>query len=57
MRTYEESLKTYWDNYSILETAKKEERIEIAKRLKKKGVDIEVIAETTELTKEEIEKL
>jgi predicted transposase/invertase (TIGR01784 family) len=57
MRTYEESLKTYWDNYSILETAKKEERIEIAKRLKKKGVDMEVIAETTELTKEEIEKL
>ncbi len=24
MRTYENSLKTYWDNYSVLETAKKE---------------------------------
>ncbi len=51
----------YWDNYSVLETArnegKQEGRMEIAKRLKKKGVDIEVIAETTELTKEEIEKL
>jgi predicted transposase/invertase (TIGR01784 family) len=61
MKTYEESLKTYWDNYSVLETArnegKRERDIEIARRLKKKGVDIEVIAETTELTKEEIEKL
>jgi len=61
MKTYEESLKTYWDNYSILETArnegKKERDIEIARRLKKKGIDIDVIAETTELTKEEIEKL
>lgn len=57
MKTYEESLNTYWDNYSILETAKKERDIEIARRLKKKGVDIDVIAETTELTKEEIENL
>jgi predicted transposase/invertase (TIGR01784 family) len=63
MKTYEEMrikhlcLKSYWDNYSILETAKKEKEIEIARRLKKKGVDIEVIAEVTDLTKEEIEKL
>jgi predicted transposase/invertase (TIGR01784 family) len=61
MRTYEESLKTYRDNYSVLETAKKEgkqeERFEIARRLKQKGVAIEIIAETTELTKEQIEKL
>jgi predicted transposase/invertase (TIGR01784 family) len=57
MKTYKESLKTYWDNYSILETAKKEKEIEIARRLKKIGVDIEVIAEATDLTREEIEKL
>jgi predicted transposase/invertase (TIGR01784 family) len=67
MRTYEEMrikhlcLKTYWDNYSVLETAKKEgasERdIEIAKLLKKEGDPIEKIARITGLTKEEIEKL
>jgi predicted transposase/invertase (TIGR01784 family) len=65
MRTYEESLKVYRDNYSVIETAKIEgrqegrqaERIELAGRLKQKGVDIEIIAETTGLTKEQIEKL
>ncbi len=69
MRTYEESLKIYRDNYSVLETARKEghkegvdegkqeERFEIARRLKKKGVAIEIIVETTELTKEQIEQL
>lgn len=57
MKIYEESLKTYWDNYSILETAKKEKEIEIARRLKKIGVDIEFIAEATDLTREEIENL
>jgi hypothetical protein len=35
MKTYEERLKTYWDNYSIIETAKKQRDIEIAKELKK----------------------
>jgi predicted transposase/invertase (TIGR01784 family) len=61
MRTYEESLKTYRDNYSVLETAKKEgrqeERIEIAKELKKLGVSIELIKKSTGLAKEQIEKL
>ena len=61
MRTYEESLKVYRDYYSIIETAKnegrQEERIELAKRLKYRGMDIEIIAETTGLTKEQIEKL
>lgn len=57
MKTYEESLKTYWDNYSILESARKEERREIARELKKNGVDIDLIAKSTRLTKEEIEKL
>ncbi|MEO1652887.1 MAG: PD-(D/E)XK nuclease family transposase [Bacteroidota bacterium] len=57
METYEESLKTYWDNYSILETAKKEGTVLVAKRLKEKGVAIKIIIETTGLSKEEIEKL
>lgn len=57
MRKYEESLNVYRDNYSILETAKNEERMDIAKRLKQKGVDIKIITKTTELTKEQIEKL
>jgi len=61
MRTYEESLKAYRDNYSVLETAKKEGIDEgiltVAKRLKQKGLDIEIIIETTGLSKEQIEKL
>jgi predicted transposase/invertase (TIGR01784 family) len=61
MRTYEESLKVYRDNYSVIETAKnegrQEERVELARRLRQRGVDIEIIAETTGLTKEQIEKL
>ena len=57
MKAYEESLKTYRDNYSIIETAKKEGKIEVAKRLKQKGIDVQTIVDTTGLTKEEIEKL
>jgi predicted transposase/invertase (TIGR01784 family) len=65
MRTYEESLKTYWDNYSVLETARnegkhegrQEERIEIAREMKNGNEPIEKIIKYTGLTKEEIEKL
>jgi predicted transposase/invertase (TIGR01784 family) len=57
MKAYEESLKVYRDNYSVIETAKNDTRIEIAKRLKNKGIDFETIAETTGLSKEQIEKL
>ncbi len=61
MKAYEESLKVYRDNYSVIKTAKnegrQEGRIEIAKRLRKKGIDVEIIAETTGLTKEQVEKL
>jgi predicted transposase/invertase (TIGR01784 family) len=61
MRTYEESLKTYRDNYSILETAKKEgrqeERMEIAREMKKEGLSIEQVARITGLSIEQIEKL
>ena len=34
-----------------------EEKIEVAKKLIKKGTDVDTIAEITELPKEEIEKL
>ena len=65
MRTYDESLKTYWDNYSVLQTAKhegreqgrEEERIEFARRLKQKGVDLSIIVETSGLTEEQIKNL
>ncbi len=85
MRTYDESLKVYWDNYSVIETAKHEGReegreqgleegreqgreegiemgasqksLEIAKRLKQKGVAVEVITETTGLSRETVEAL
>ena len=36
---------------------RKEEKIEIAKEMLKKGLDIEMICDITKLTKEEIEKL
>lgn len=61
MKTYEESLKTYWDNYSVLETARKEgkqeERIEIAREMKKDNEPLEKIIKYTGLTREQIEKL
>ncbi len=57
MKAYEESLKIYRDNYSIIETAKKERDIEIAKAMKKYGDPIEKISAITGLTKEQIEKL
>lgn len=61
MKAYEESLKTYRDNYSVIETAKKEGKhegkIEVAKRLKQRGIDIQTIVETTGLAIEEIAKL
>jgi predicted transposase/invertase (TIGR01784 family) len=57
MKAYEESLKIYRDNYSIIETAKKEGKLEVAKAMKKYGDPVEKISTVTGLTKEEIEKL
>lgn len=65
MKTYEESLKVYRDNYSILETARKEgieigvtrRELQIAREMKKEGDAIEKISRITGLTKEQIEKL
>ena len=65
MRSYQESLKAYRDNQNPMDyavaTAKKEARKEgifaIAKKMKQKGFDIETIVETTDLTKDQVEKL
>jgi predicted transposase/invertase (TIGR01784 family) len=39
------------------EEGKKEKAIEMAKKLKKKGIDVDIISETSGLSKEEIEKI
>lgn len=61
MKAYEESLKVYRDNYSVIETAKKEgateRELDIARAMKKYGDPIEKISAITGLTKEQIEKL
>ena len=61
MKAYEESLKVYRDNMATMDfavvSAIKERDVEIAKKLKQRGIDIEIIADTTGLTKEQIEKL
>jgi predicted transposase/invertase (TIGR01784 family) len=77
MNAYEQSLKVYRDNYSVMKSmeiigmekgreegraegraeGKEEAMLEVAKRLKQKGIDLETIVETTRLTKEQIEKL
>lgn len=57
MKAYEESLKVYRDNYSIIANAKKERDIEIAKEMKKEGLSVDQIARITGLAKEQIEKL
>jgi predicted transposase/invertase (TIGR01784 family) len=57
MEAYEESLKVYRDNYSVIETAKREGKIEVARELKKNGLSTDLIVKTTGLRKEDIEKL
>lgn len=65
MQTYQESLKAYRDNKNTMDYAINEavseaidkKTTEFAKKLKQKGVDIEVIIDTTGLTKEQIDKL
>ena len=57
MKAYEESLKVYRDNYSIIETAVNKREIEMAKEMKRDGHPLEMIVKYTRLTKEQIEKL
>jgi len=58
---YEASLKVYRDNYAVVETARMEGReeksIEIARNLRKLGIDTATIAKGTGLSPEEIERL
>ena len=62
---YEASLKTYRDNYSVLQTARldglaegrAEEKIEIVRNMKRKGLDPALIAEMTGLSAQEIDRL
>ena len=69
LRQYEESLIVYWDNQSVIETAKNEgknegkaegkaeEKREIARNLKKIGLGLAQIIEATGLSLEEVERL
>ena len=57
MKAYEESLKVYRDNYSIIETAVNKKAVEIARELKRNGVSTELIQKSTKLRKEQIERL
>jgi predicted transposase/invertase (TIGR01784 family) len=73
MKTYDESLKTLWDNYSTLETAKQEgldrgieegiekgaylKAIAIAREMKKEGFTVAQVVRFTGLSREEIEEL
>ena len=57
MKAYEESLKVYRDNYSIIETAVNKRELEMAKEMKRDGHPLEMIVKYTRLTKEQIEKL
>ena len=58
---YEESLKYYRDIKNVVDTSREEGReertIEIAKELKNNGIPIEVIMQSTGLSKKEIENL
>ena len=64
-RQYEESKKVFWDNYSVLKTARdkglregaKKEKIETIHRMKAKGFSIDDISESVGLTREEVETL
>lgn len=69
LREYEDSLKAYRDIKNSLDTAKEEGREEgraegraegiatVAKTMYAKGMDIDVIASMTGLTKDEVERL
>ena len=60
-REYEASVKDYWDYFSTMKTAtdkaRTEEKTEIARKLKAYGISAEIIAKSTGLSEEEIEKI
>ena len=68
-RLYEESKKVFWDNFSVIDTARQkgraeglekgraEEKQEMARRMKADGMATEMIAKYTGLTKSEIDTM
>ena len=64
-RQYEESKKVFWDNYSVIKTAREKgvqqgiqkEKAETVQRMKAKGFSVEDISEIAGLTIEEVKKL
>jgi predicted transposase/invertase (TIGR01784 family) len=57
VNSYEDSLKYYRDIKNSLDTAREEGKIEVAINLLKNGVDIQIIKNSTGLSKAEIENL
>jgi predicted transposase/invertase (TIGR01784 family) len=69
MEEYQKSLKDYWDEYANITTAKEEgirigeekgrqeEKQEIARQMKQRGLEVELIASITGLSREEVERL
>ena len=57
IRSYEESLNVFRDLKNSIDTARDEKAIEIAKNLITSGVDIQIIINSTGLSKEEIQQL
>jgi len=53
-KNYQESLKRYRDNYNVIETAKLEGKMEVARNAYKEGFPISMIAKLTGLTEENI---
>ena len=60
-REYQESIKDYWDNYSIMETSfnkgKAEANRENARKMKELGISVEIISQVTGLTINEVDIL
>ena len=68
-RQYEESKKVFWDNYSVMKTARdkgiqegiqqgiQKEKAETVQRMKAKGFSVEDISEIVGLTIEEVKNL
>ena len=54
---YEDSLKKYRDIKNIVDTAKEERSIKIARNFLKDGLSIEIIAKNTELSIEEVQEI
>jgi predicted transposase/invertase (TIGR01784 family) len=57
LANYENSLKIYRDLKGVIDTAFEDGKVEVAKKLKELGIDIEIICKSTGLTEEEIERL